>query len=225
MATTLPRIIADNTWQSANGLSGIAPGSGITIHHAGGAAVDIVLASTRPTVYDQSIGDQIRTTETFGVAEGESEVWIKTESPLDGMTADLSVQLSDPGAAPLIEWIEIDFDNEVTGLGYWVKESSGHYAFNVPPGTAWSPLRFSNLALGYSFRVTFTVVGDVSGSSFVFRPGAVADDLVILSTGDYDKVFTAQSSNGLTRFTHKSVAGVARVEIMNCRLYSSVDNE
>ena len=95
MAATIPRIDVTNVWQSANALSGIAAGTASKMQHTGGAAVDVVLAAAEPTAQDQSIGEQIRTTEWFSVAALEAEVWVKTASPMAGTVARLSFQANE----------------------------------------------------------------------------------------------------------------------------------
>lgn len=92
MAATIPRITATNQWQSANALTGIASGTALKLQHIGGMFVNIVLAAVEPTSQDNSEGEQIKAGKFFAVEAGEAEVWLKVASPLDGLTALLSVQ-------------------------------------------------------------------------------------------------------------------------------------
>lgn len=88
MANNLPRIPVNDNWLDLNTASGISVGTALKIQNTGGSSVNIVLASSEPTI---DIGEVIEPRKFVGVVAGEAgTVWAKTVTRGGG--ANLSVQ-------------------------------------------------------------------------------------------------------------------------------------
>lgn len=122
--------------------------------------------------------------------------------------------------APHDGYIEV-LDYEVNPRAGWENVSGNNWTFDAPPGAAFNPLEFTNLVIGDDYKVTFTAGGDLN-INFLFRPGELGIDLAIDSAGDYERDFTAQNSNGQSRFLHRDVTGVNQVTLSALRIFKKL---
>ena len=90
MANTVAKISVNNTWQSANALSGIAAGAGVKVQLLGGVDCLVCIAASKP-VNDLKV-ERLSADCWYAVATGESTIWIKTMAKDEYSTAQVSLQ-------------------------------------------------------------------------------------------------------------------------------------
>lgn len=100
----------------------------------------------------------------------------------------------------------------------WTQKTNDQYVFDVPPGAAFKPLSFVGLTIGAQYRIRFVASAATGYGTMVFRPGELGFDTVIAADGAYDITFTAQDTNGVSRFLHTDVTGVSRITLSLLKL-------
>ena len=98
----------------------------------------------------------------------------------------------------------------ILGAG-WTQKSNDQFVFDVPPGDNFTSMQFDGLQIGAQYQMSLVATASAGYGGMVLRPGDFADDVPIQADGAYNFTFTAQNSNGITRFAPVDVTGVTRI--------------